>query len=251
MQQLATVSNLAHPCSTGFLVSPTQSQKVLFLERLHQVPQALATTDMQTFHDEDFEIVHEKQVFKRYLTLYDRRIKFPAQKGQQRQEHDYDIIGHPQCGFHFVVTFPFHASSNDGQVTLLREHAQGPNQMMWVLPTGGFDPLKHGDSWEAGARAEMSEEAHLNGGDFVQLTPAGHPGIVEGKWCANRFTPFLCLNPQADLSPGSRDEQECIEVHRISIAELREIMHSGDMLLPSITTCFLALARLQQEDLIP
>ena len=82
------------------------------------------------------------------------------------------------------------------QVTLLREHAQGPNQMMWVLPTGGFDPVKHGGSKEAGARAELSEEAHLTGGDFQQLTPPNHPGIVEGKWCANRFTPFLCLNPQ-------------------------------------------------------
>lgn len=86
------------------------------------------------------------------------------------------------------------------QVTLLREHAQGPNQMMWVLPTGGFDPVKHGDSREAGARAELSEEAHLTGGEMVQLTPANHPGIVEGKWCANRFTPFLALNPQVGAS---------------------------------------------------
>ena len=98
------------------------------------------------------------------------------------------------------------------QVTLLREHAQGPNQMMWVLPTGGFDPVKHGDSREAGARAELSEEAHLTGGEMVQLTPAQHPGIVEGKWCANRFTPFLALNPQVSTAE-LRAAATCLLAH--------------------------------------
>ena len=30
---------------------------------------------------------------------------------------------------------------------------QGLNQLMWCLPTGGFDPRRHA-SWEACARAE-------------------------------------------------------------------------------------------------
>ena len=55
---------------------------------------------------------------------------------------------------------------------------------------------------------------------------------------------------QADAAPGERDEQECIEVHTVGLPQLREIMHSGDMLLPSMTTCFLALAQLQQEGLL-
>lgn len=38
------------------------------------------------------------------------------ERAMQPQEHDYDIIGHPQCGFHFVVTFPFHAGKDGGQV---------------------------------------------------------------------------------------------------------------------------------------
>jgi len=59
---------------------------------------------------------------------------------------------------------------------------QGPNQMMWVLPTGGYDPRKH-SSYEACARAELSEEAHLTGGDWWSLLPEGHPGIAEVKWC--------------------------------------------------------------------
>jgi len=31
----------------------------------------------------DFEIVEEKQVHRRYLTLYDRRIKFQARQGRE------------------------------------------------------------------------------------------------------------------------------------------------------------------------
>ena len=91
------------------------------------------------------------------------------------------------------------------------------------------------------------------------------------KWCANRFTPFLCIDPQvcpsatgtcrpfslmracrlncahlsqADNAPGRRDAEEFIEVHRMSIKELRSVMVSGEMLLPSVSTCYMALERL-------
>ena len=43
------------------------------------------------------------------------------------------------------------------QVTLLREHCQGPNAMLYTLPTGGFDPRKS-TSFLAAAQAELSEE---------------------------------------------------------------------------------------------
>lgn len=65
----------------------------------------------------------------------------------------------------------------------------------------------------------------------------------------------MCLNPtllftlhsraQADGAPGERDVEEFIEVHRVSLGELRRVMASGDMLLPSVATCFLALDRLR------
>jgi hypothetical protein len=43
------------------------------------------------------------------------------------------------------------------QVTILREHAQGLNSMLFVLPTGGSDPRKHASHLDA-AKAELSEE---------------------------------------------------------------------------------------------
>jgi len=175
-------------------------------------------------------------------------------------------------------------------------------------------------------------QAHLSGGEWVELLSAEHPGIAEVKWCRNRFRPFLCIGPQvthavllfpcnpdgarqpthndlpqaalpcanhvcawrrpraispglqwrftlrykgafkvgglfvkevlcncddewrskrpcmgaqADVAPGKRDAEEFIEVHRVGVAQLRELLTSADMLLPSMTTSFLALDRLQ------
>lgn len=45
----------------------------------------------------------------------------------------------------------------DYQVTLVREHCQGPNAMLYTLPTGGFDPRKS-PTFLAAAQAELSEE---------------------------------------------------------------------------------------------
>lgn len=39
-------------------------------------------------------------------------------------------------------------------------------------------------------------QAVLKGGKMIALTPPGHPGISEVKWCMNRFIPFLCIDPE-------------------------------------------------------
>jgi hypothetical protein len=49
------------------------------------------------------------------------------------------------------------------QVTLVREYSQGVNEMVYCLPTGGFDAKKH-SSVEACGRAELSEEVGLAAG---------------------------------------------------------------------------------------
>ena len=65
-------------------------------------------------------MLSEQQVYRRYLTLYSRRIKFPEQQGRPAAVHEYDVVGHPQSEFHFTVVFPFHnnrSASGGGEVS--------------------------------------------------------------------------------------------------------------------------------------
>ena len=102
------------------------------------------------------------------------------------------------------------------------------------------------------AAAELSEEAFLSGGTWHCLLPEGHAGVLEAKWCRNRFTPYLCIDPVADAKPGARDAEEEIEVLReVPLGRVREMMAAGEMLLPSLQTCVSALAWLAKAGMLP
>jgi hypothetical protein len=55
-------------------------------------------------------------------------------------------------------------------------------------------------------------QAHLRGGQWVDLLPGGMPGPPESKWCQNRLRPYLCLGPEPDAAPGDQEAEEYIEV---------------------------------------
>eukprot|EP00208_Stichococcus_sp_RCC1054_P007188 CAMPEP_0206141878 /NCGR_PEP_ID=MMETSP1473-20131121/14512_1 /ASSEMBLY_ACC=CAM_ASM_001109 /TAXON_ID=1461547 /ORGANISM="Stichococcus sp, Strain RCC1054" /LENGTH=269 /DNA_ID=CAMNT_0053536617 /DNA_START=306 /DNA_END=1115 /DNA_ORIENTATION=+ len=137
----------------------------------------------------------------------------------------------------------------EAEVTILREFQQGPGEMMFVLPSGAFDPRRHADPLAA-AQAELCEEAHLSGGDWVDLMAEGAAAPPEVKWCRNRMRPWLCLGPRPAEVPGQREAEEHIEVHRVTLKELRRIIRSGAMMVPSIAACHLALDELQLRGLI-
>lgn len=200
----------------------------------------------------DFQIVDDKVIHSRYLAVYDRAVKFTRADGHESVLH-YDIIGHPQCDFRYSVAFPFHPAtpSSPAQVTLVQEYAQGPNCLWVCLPTGGFDPRKHSNLQQC-AEAEMREEALLVGGEVVPLLPDDHPGQTEVKWCRNTFKPFLFIDPQPDPhGHASRDaEEHTIQVFRATIPELRKLLHSGRMAMPSIYTAYLALEALQERGVL-
>eukprot|EP00892_Ulva_mutabilis_P003937 jgi/Ulvmu1/1915/UM012_0075.1 len=194
-------------------------------------------------------IVSEKITHQRWLTMYDRHVHFeiqdPSNGSKSSRVVEYDIVGAPQADFSFAVTFPYHPAPAGAEVTILREYSQGANGILYNLPTGGFSPEKH-SSLQACAEAELSEEAALRGGSWYSLLPEGHRGVHEVKWCCNRFSPFLVIDPEVDPNPGPLDAEELLEVQRVSIPRLQEIMISGNMLLPALATCTMALARLKQ-----
>uniref|UniRef100_A0A7S0WJV1 Nudix hydrolase domain-containing protein n=1 Tax=Chlamydomonas leiostraca TaxID=1034604 RepID=A0A7S0WJV1_9CHLO len=232
--------------STKRLVKAQPRHVVRSDNQLHR----LVSTDIEM---PTFEIVEEKPIHARYLTVFDRKVRITSSKpGEAPTELHYDVVGHPRCSFKFAVAFPFHRAQDGGEptVTVIREYCQGPNAVCYNLPTGGYDPRKH-TSLEECVMAELSEEALLRGGQLVRLTPDSHPGFAEVKWCANRFTPFLVVDAEADPTPGTRDAEEYIQVQRVPVSELRRLLVAGDMMLPSIVTAQMALAHLEAAGEIP
>eukprot|EP00983_Pelagomonas_calceolata_P033868 1061314-Pelagomonas_calceolata.AAC.1 len=122
-------------------------------------------------------------------------------------------------------------------------------------------------------------QALLKGGELVRLIPEDHPGFAEVKWCANRFVPFLVIDPHVDPKPGARDAEEFIEdalslertvsctnmffpyfptlhnkpwtqVKRVGMEEFRNLNDGGDLMLPSMVTANLALKYLEKRGFV-
>jgi hypothetical protein len=199
------------------------------------------------------------------LAVYDRTVEFAARTkdgGEGKISIEYDIVGHPRLGFRFVAVLPFHSRTKE--FTLCREYIQSVNASGLTVPTGGHEPEKHGEDIANAARAEMNEEAQLVGGTLVNLmekksangkdrTVGDEEGFIETKWCRNRFVPFLCVDPQ-DVEEGEEGkldvEEFALESFRVSLTELKRIMYSGEMMLPSIITCQMSLDYLVKSGLI-
>jgi len=189
-------------------------------------------------------VVREGEAHRRYLAVYDRVVRFPGGR-----EVAWDVVGHPPS-FAYAAVLPFHSGGSGGEVTLVREWAQGPNRWVFGLPTGCFDRQRHA-SLEACARAELSEEARLKGGSWHSLLPPEHPGLAEVKWGLNRMHPFLVVDPEQDLDPGARDAEEALlETERVSVVRLQELVLGGEMLMPSVSAALHALHRLRQLGLL-
>lgn len=217
----------------------------------------------------NFNIVSEKVIHQRYLTVYDTEVQFLSSNSSSTAQTSppslhFDLVGHPQANFQYAVTFPFHphplhpSDWRKGQVTLLREYAQGVNQLQYCLPTGAYDPRKHSTILDC-AKAELSEEALLRSSPTITppssswhslLESDDSPGIIEVKWCKNRFLPFIVVDPEQDPEPGSRDKEEVfMEVMKVSVEEAKRLARSGEMLLPSVATVYLAIDWLESRNI--
>jgi len=190
-----------------------------------------------------FTVRSERVAYRRFLQVEERVVGYP-----DGREASFDIVGHPKNQYCFVVVFAYHSAS--ASVTVLREFAQAapPHAATTlVLPTGGYDPTKH-SSLLGAAQAELAEEARLAGGTWHALLPEAHPGILESKWCRNRFTPFVCIDPEPDSGQGERDVEEYFEsCERMPLAELRAALAQGEFLPPSMQTCFSAMEWLARQ----
>jgi hypothetical protein len=117
--------------------------------------------------------------------------------------------------------------------------------MLFNFPSGAYDRKKHSSILEC-AKAELSEEAQLKNGRWIQLVEKDSEGLHELKWVGNQFIPYLVIDPEEDANPGEKDPEEMIEVYSgVSIPEMKELVLRGLFMLPSLQTLLIGLEYLQ------
>ncbi|CEI88144.1 hypothetical protein CU097_010470 [Rhizopus azygosporus] len=200
-----------------------------------------------TINTEETEaiILEDKVVYKRYITVWDRTTQF-----KDGRVIKWDIVGHDTSYPTFVVVFTFDTTKKT--TCILKEYCQGTNEMKYTCVAGAYDKRKHKSALEA-AQHELSEEAHLKQGEWINLLPPSQPadGISELKWGKNRFVPYICINPIQDDTPMNRDYEEHIEIIRdVPIDQLRKFITRGEMMLPSVQTCWMAIEYLKENNLL-
>jgi len=187
-----------------------------------------------------FQIKSEEIVYKRFLSVWNRNVKFPT-----GDEFPWDIVGHMTNQPAYSITFPFHSKTST--VTLIQEYAQGPNKMLYTFPAGHWNRSKS-TTIQASAEAELSEEARLRGGRWFRLIDEERDGIAELKWCRNLFVPFLVIDPEEDIQPATRDDEEYIIVHRqVNLATLKELILTGQVMLPAVQLTLMSIERLRND----
>ncbi|RPJ85106.1 MAG: NUDIX hydrolase [Acidobacteria bacterium] len=132
-------------------------------------------------------------------------------------EVDLEVVRHRGS----VVLLPMPAAS---EVILVRQYRYAVDRMLWELPAGS---LEAGEDPAAGAARECEEEVGLVPGrvEFVgRFYPT--PGFCDEEMSYYRLTE---LGPPAAGSTAAQDEDEHLEVHRFSVAEVRRMVEAGEI----------------------
>ncbi|KAG0168171.1 hypothetical protein DFQ28_004929 [Apophysomyces sp. BC1034] len=190
------------------------------------------------------EVLSETPAYKHFVTVWNRKTRF-----SDGRVVEWDVVGHNTPYPTFVTVFTFNSVKKT--TCILKEYAQGTNEVKYTCVAGLYDRRKHDSPLES-AQHELSEEARLTGGKWICLLPEDQKdGISELKWGRNRFVPYLCLDPHLDPQPRARDAEECIEiVHDVKIADLKKFITHGQVMLPSVQTAWMALEYLAERKML-
>lgn len=220
----------------------------LYLSRWSELG-ASGSAEPATSNASSWRFLGEAEVYRNHLSVFDRRYLSPEGK-----EVSFDVIGRRAIyKFSNSVVCPVFL---DGEArsgisfVVVREVAPGSGKLHFALPTGGLD---EGEAPAQAALRELGEETGLGADVLIPLLPEGHPGLLETKWSKHRFFPFLALglhgeHPAARGGWVAAPEEDGMRAFRASEAEVRHLVESGEMLLPSAITLQLCLDRLRSGD---
>jgi ADP-ribose pyrophosphatase len=131
---------------------------------------------------------------------------------------DAEVIRHPGS----VVIVP---RTDANEIVLVRQYRHAIGRSTWELPAGS---LKPGEDPAAAARRECQEEVGMVAG---RLEPLGSFFPTPG-YCNEEMHFFLAAGlrePRDGDDEAHQDEDEDIEIRRVTLDELRAMIASGDI----------------------
>jgi 8-oxo-dGTP pyrophosphatase MutT (NUDIX family) len=129
---------------------------------------------------------------------------------------DYNVLEYPDW-VNIVAITP------EGMAVLIRQYRHGIRAVHYELPAGVCETSDH--SPEETARRELLEETGYGGGDWSPLmTLSANPGTH-----SNRTFTYLA-NGVAPVQEQRLEETEELQVHLVSLEELRHILATGGIM---------------------
>jgi ADP-ribose pyrophosphatase len=170
----------------------------------------------------------ERLIETPYFSLRSDRLRLP----DGGIKDPYYVIERPDAAIIFPLT-------GGGEVVLVRQYRPPLEGMELGLPAG---LVEEGEEPEAAARRELSEETGYTGGEWEPLgSLASSPSLKD-----NRAYLFLARGVEETTEPDP-DEHELVEVVRVPVEELRDLVHSGKIVSSSgVAAIMLALELLRE-----
>ena len=134
------------------------------------------------------------------------------------RDADLEIVRHDGS----VVLLPI---ADDGRVLLVRQYRYAAGRFLWELPAGS---LEVGVDRDVAASRECQEELGLVAGRLERLlTLYPTPGFCTETMTYYRATGLRTPGP--DDPVAHQDEDESIEVHAFTVAEMRAMIATGEI----------------------
>ena len=168
----------------------------------------------------------ERLLANRYFTLRSDRLRLP----DGSIKDPYFVLERPDAAIVIPIT-------ESNEVVLVRQY-RPPLEMMELGPPAGL--VEEGERPEEAARRELAEETGYTGGEWEPLGSLASSPSLKDNWAYL----FLARGVEETVAPDP-DEHELVEVVKVPLEALRDLVHSGKIVSSSgVAAVMLALERL-------
>ena len=171
----------------------------------------------------------ERLMKNRYFSVRSDRLELP----DGGIKDPYFVIERPDAAIVFPLT-------KSGEVVLVSQYRPPLDLVELGLPAG---LVEEGERPEEAARRELAEETGYTGGEWEPLGSVASSPSLKDNWAYL----FLARNVDETAAPDP-DEHELVEVVRVPVEELLNLVRSGKIVSSSgVAAIMLALERLRED----